>query len=69
MELEVNKVPGLVVGSVYRIQATNESRFITRLKQIVRGIKRHKDIIIGTNQNIDYLKLNTNKYSYLLFKR
>ena len=69
MELEVNKNPGVVVGSIYRIPGTNESRFITRLKQIVQGIKiQNKDIIIGTNQNIDYLKLNTNKYSSLLFE-
>ena len=39
------------LGSVYRIPGTNESRFITKLKQIVHGIKiQNKDIIIGTNE-------------------
>ena len=57
MELEVNKGPGVVIGwYIYRIPGTNESRFITRLKQIVQGIKiQNKDIIIGTDQNVDYL--------------
>ena len=69
VELEFDKGPGVVVGSVYRIPGTSGFRYIARLKQIVQGIKiQNKDIIIGTDQNIDYLTLNTNKYSSLLFE-
>ena len=69
MELQFGKGPGKVVESVYRIPETRKLRYITRLKQIVQGIKiQNKDKIIGTDQNIDYLKLSTNKYSSLLFE-
>ena len=69
VELEFDKGPGVVVVSVYRIPGTSKLRYITRLKQIVHRIKmQNKDIIIGTDQNIDYLKLNTNKYSSVLFE-
>ena len=59
----------MVVGSVYRKPGTSELRYITGLKHIVHRIEiQNKDITIGTDQNIDYLKLNTNRYSSLLFE-
>ena len=69
VELEFDKSPGVVVGSVYRIHGTSKLRYITRLKQVVHKIKiQNKGIITGTDQNIDCLKLNTNKYSSPLFE-
>ena len=69
VELEFDQGLGVVVGSVYRIPGTSKLRYIARSKQTVNRIKiQNKDIIIGTDQNIDYLKLNTNKYSSLLFE-
>ena len=42
----------MVVGSEYRIPGTSKLRYITRLKQIVQGIKiQTKDVIIEIDQN------------------
>ena len=60
VESEFDKGLGKVLGSVYRIPGTSELRYNIGLKQTVQGIKiQNKDIIIGTDQNIDYLKLNS----------
>ena len=46
-----------VVGEIYRIPNTNEAMFIENYQDIVDKINaENKDIIIGTDQNLDYLK-------------
>ena len=49
----------IVIGEIYRIPGTCEREFIEKYKSIVAKIKHeNKKIIIGTDQNLDYLKIN-----------
>ena len=46
-----------VVGEIYRVPNTNEANFIENYQTIVEQINaENKDIVIGTDQNLDYLK-------------
>ena len=48
----------IIVGEVYRIPNTNQQLFLERYQSIIDKIKlEKKDIIIGTDQNLDYLKI------------
>ena len=48
-----------VVGEIYRVPNTNEAYFIENYQTIVDQINaENKDIIIGTDQNLDLLKYN-----------
>ena len=48
----------IIVGEVYRIPNTNQESFLDRYQSIIEKIKlEKKDIIIGTDQNLDYLKI------------
>ena len=50
----------LVVGEIYRVPGTNEKEFIEKYNSIVDKIRsEHKQVIIGTDQNLDYLKINS----------
>ena len=50
----------IVIGEIYRIPGTCEREFIEKYKSIITKIRReHKKIIIGTDQNLDYLKINS----------
>ena len=52
----------LVVGEIYRVPRTNEKLSIQRYENVVNTIT-HKypnhDVFIGTDQNFDFLKVNT----------
>ncbi len=57
-----------VIGEVYRIPGTNEVDFIKKYESIISKVqKEKKDIIIGTDQNLDYLKIqeHTNTAKFL----
>ncbi len=48
----------IIVGEVYRIPNTNQNSFLERYQSIIDKIKlEKKDIVIGTDQNLDYLKI------------
>ena len=57
-----NKKRHIAVGEVYRIPGTNEKDSIQRYEQLFENIEQAKftDVIIGTDQNIDLLKVNVN---------
>ena len=53
------KSKNTVIGEIYRIPGTNENDFIKTYEGIVKKIKKEKkNIIIGTDQNLDYLKVH-----------
>ncbi len=49
----------IVIGEIYRVPGTSENNFISRYEELVINIKKEKkDIIIGTDQNLDFLKIH-----------
>jgi hypothetical protein len=49
-----------IIGEIYRIPNTNEQLSLDRFESILNKLDQcNKDIIIGTDQNFDYLKINT----------
>lgn len=47
----------IIVAELYRVPNTNEQSFFTKYQDIINKIdSEHKDIIIGTDQNLDFLK-------------
>ncbi len=67
--LEVyTKNKNTIVGEVYRVPNTNLQSFFDRYQSIIDKINAEKkDVIIGTDQNLDYLKINdhTNTADFL----
>ena len=56
------KGKNVIAGEVYRIPGTDEKEFLEDYKILVEKIsKENKEIIIGTDQNLDYLKINRHK--------
>ena len=54
--------PNIIVSEIYRIPNTNERLSIERFEHIVTALSNSKcDIIIGSDQNIDYKNVNKNK--------
>ena len=50
----------ILVGSIYRVPNTNEKHFINTYREMAIKLKSEgKEIIIGTDQNMDYLKVYT----------
>ncbi len=50
----------IVIGEIYRVPGTSENNFISKFEQLIGNIKREKkDIIIGTDQNLDFLKIHS----------
>ena len=50
----------ILVGSIYRVPNTNEKHFISTYREMAIKLKSEdKEIIIGTDQNMDYLKVYT----------
>ena len=59
VELQSNKQNNIIIGEVYRVPGTNEKDFITDYEELVNKMNiEKKEIIIGTDQNLDYLKLS-----------
>ena len=49
----------IVVGEIYRVPSTSEKEFLEDYEKLLEKIKsENKDIIIGTDQNLDYLNLH-----------
>ena len=49
----------LIIGEIYRIPNTNEIKSIERYETILNKLSNTKqEILIGTDQNIDLLKIN-----------
>ena len=61
IDIHFKKGHDITLGSVYRVPGTSETRFISRIKQVINKIQETKnEIDIGTDQNIDSLKINNN---------
>jgi hypothetical protein len=51
----------LIVGEIYRIPNTNINDSLQRYELTVNKLLHCKNIILGTDQNLDYLKLDSHK--------
>ena len=58
IEVEINKKVHLI-GSLYHIPNSNLQLFIDDLKMILKNTAAYKNAIIGADQNLDLLKINT----------
>ena len=60
VEIEGKFKRNILVGSIYRVPNTNEKHFINTYSKMAIKLKSEgKKIIIGTDQNMDYLKVYT----------
>ncbi len=56
----VTKPKNIIIGEIYRIPGTNEIDFMIKYEKIISTVKAEsKNLIIGTDQNLDYLKVHT----------
>ena len=52
----------LIVAEIYRVPNTNENMSIEHYDQTIAMLSgSNRDIIIGTDQNFDYMKVNEHK--------
>jgi exonuclease III len=69
IEIPRQSQDNIVIGEVYTIAGTNENEFISNYESIVNRIRNeHKKIIIGTDQNLDYLKLHIHNNTMKFFE-
>ena len=54
------KVQSTIVGEIYRTPNSNEILSITRFEETLKSLPRNANVIIGTDQNFDLLKVGTN---------
>ena len=60
VEIVRSKDTNIVVGEIYRVPGTSELDFLNRYEELINRIRNEKKkIIIGTDQNLDYLKINS----------
>ncbi len=58
----INDTRNTIVGEVYRVPNTDERKSIEMFDNIINKIQQtNKHVIIGTDQNFDYLKLSEHK--------
>ena len=51
-----------LVGEIYRVPNTNEANYLAMYENILKNLQNYKhNIIIGTDQNFDYIKLEQHK--------
>ena len=68
LEIYGNK-KNLIIGEVYRVPNTNEKDFIESYDSILQKIeKENKNIVIGTDQNLDFLKINNHTNTSKFFE-
>ena len=69
IEIKRNKGNGIVVGEVYRVPGTDDKLLYEAYSKLFLAIeKEKKDIIIGTDQNLDFLKINSHYGTNLLYE-
>ena len=62
LELKVRNGIKLIIGEVYRVPSTNERFSMAKYDSILDKLQTFKgETIFGTNQNMDYLKIETNR--------
>lgn len=67
--IEINTGKQLfIAGEIYRIPNSNEAQSVSRYEDILNKLQNYKhNIIIGTDQNFDYLKIDKHKPTEDLF--
>ena len=55
VQLKMNEMP-IIVGEIYYAPTSNEQTFLHEYNTILNIINREKRVILGTDQNLDYLK-------------
>ena len=69
IEIAQKNRKNIVVGEIYRVPGTNEREFLEKYDSIITKIKsEHKHVIIGTDQNLDYLKINSHANTMKFFE-
>ena len=64
-----NNHKNIIAGELYRIPGTNEHTFINDFESLLETIQtENKELIIGTDHNLDYLKINQCTNTSELFK-
>ncbi len=59
-----------IAGEIYRIPNSNEAQSLSRYEDILNKLQNYKNnIIIGTDQNFDYLKIDKHKTTEDLFNK
>ena len=59
IELECEKGKNIIIGEMYRNPSSDFNNFKTNYEKIIDQVSSEKkDIIIGTDQNLNYLKIN-----------
>ena len=57
-----NSKHNIIIAEIYRVPNTNERLSIERYDQMVTALGHTKcDLMIGTDQNFDYMKVDTNQ--------
>ena len=55
----LSKGKNIIAGEIYRVPGTNEQEFLCDYEDLLKKINlENKEIIIGSDQNLDYLKIN-----------
>ena len=53
----------IIAAEIYRVPNTNEQLSVDRFDQFLNGIRNKRDVIVGTDQNFDLLKCDTNSHT------
>lgn len=58
----VNGKKNLILAEIYRVPNTNERQSISRYEEMIAAINSEQtDLIVGTDQNFDYMKVGQNR--------
>ena len=63
VEVDTPDKTKLIIGEIYRVPGTNEADSLTYFEQTINSLSSYKEIVIGTDQNFDYLKYDSHKPS------
>ena len=68
IEITRREKSNIVVGEIYRVPGTNEVDFIEEYKKIITKLRlERKQVIIGTDQNLDFLKIDSHANTMKFF--
>ena len=69
VEISCKSKDNIIIGEIYRVPGTNEKDFLSTYESIVNKVKdERKKLIIGTDQNLDYLKINNHRNTMNFFE-
>ena len=64
IDIYFDKGQEITLGSIYRVPGTSETRYISQIKQVINKFLETKhEIVIGTDQNIGFLKISNNNHA------